>query len=62
MRTEERPFSVKEALAAREAFITAATAFVLPVVEIDGIPIGDGRPGPVARAFRALYIEEALKS
>jgi D-alanine transaminase len=62
VRTEERPFSVKEALAAREAFITAATAFVLPVVEIDGVPIGDGRPGPVARAFRALYIEEALKS
>ena len=62
VRTEERPFTVKEALAAREAFITAATAFVLPVVEIDGVPIGDGRPGPVARAFRALYIEEALES
>jgi D-alanine transaminase len=62
VRTEERPFTVKEALASREAFITAATAFVLPVVEIDGVPIGDGRPGPVARAFRALYIEEALKS
>jgi D-alanine transaminase len=61
VRTEERPFSIREALAAREAFITAATAFVLPVVEIDGVPIGDGRPGPVARAFRALYIEEALK-
>jgi D-alanine transaminase len=60
--TEERPFSVKEALVAREAFMTAATAFVLPVVEIDGVAIGDGRPGPVARAFRALYIEEALKS
>jgi D-alanine transaminase len=60
--TEERPFSVKEALAAREAFITAATAFVLPVVEIDGVAIGDGRPGPVARAFRELYIEEALKA
>jgi D-alanine transaminase len=62
VRTEERPFSVKEALVAREAFMTAATAFVLPVVEIDGVAIGDGRPGPVARAFRALYIEEALKS
>ena len=62
VRTEERPFSVAEALAAREAFITAATAFVLPVVEIDGVPIGDGRPGPIARAFRALYIDEALLS
>jgi D-alanine transaminase len=59
---EERPFSVAEALAAREAFMTAASAFVLPVVEIDGISIGDGRPGPVARSFRELYIEEARKS
>lgn len=59
---QERPFSVAEALAAREAFMTAASAFVLPVVEIDGVTIGDGRPGPMARKFRALYIEEALKS
>ena len=47
---------------AREAFMTAASAFVLPIVEIDGVAIGDGRPGPVAARFRALYIEEALKS
>lgn len=59
---EERPFSVMEALRAREAFMTAASAFVLPVVEIDGVMIGDGRPGPVARAFRGLYIEEARNS
>ena len=59
---EERPFSVAEALYAREAFMTAASAFVLPIVEIDGVPIGDGRPGPVANRFRALYIEEALNS
>ena len=59
---EERPFSVAEALSAREAFMTAASAFVLPVVEIDGVAIGDGRPGPVARKFRALYIEEARRS
>jgi D-alanine transaminase len=58
---EERPFSVAEAYAAREAFMTAASAFVLPVIEIDGIGIGDGRPGPIARRFRALYIEEARK-
>lgn len=58
---EERPFSVAEALAAREAFMTAASAFVLAVVEIDGIAIGDGRPGPMARSFRSLYIEEARK-
>ena len=59
---EERPFSVAEALSAREAFMTAASAFVLPIVAIDGVPIGDGRPGPVANRFRALYIEEALNS
>jgi D-alanine transaminase len=58
---EERPFTVAEAREAREAFISAASAFVLPVVEIDGQAIGDGRPGPVARAFRRLYIEEARK-
>jgi D-alanine transaminase len=59
---DERPFTVAEALRAREAFMTAASAFVLPVVEIDGVAIGDGRPGPVARAFRDLYIEEARNS
>jgi D-alanine transaminase len=59
---QERPFSVAEALAAREAFMTAASAFVLPVVEIDGVKIGGGAPGPMARKFRALYIEEARKS
>jgi D-alanine transaminase len=58
----ERPFSVAEALSAREAFMTAASAFVLPIVAIDGVPIGDGRPGPVANRFRALYIEEARNS
>jgi D-alanine transaminase len=59
---EERPFTVAEAREAREAFLSAASAFVLPVVEIDGKSIGDGRPGPVAKEFRRLYIEEARKS
>jgi D-alanine transaminase len=59
---EERPFDVAEALSAREAFMTAASAFVLPVVEIDGVGIGDGRPGPLARRFRELYLEEARKA
>jgi D-alanine transaminase len=62
MPLEERPFSVAEALAAREAFMTAASAFVLPVVEIDGVPVGDGKPGPVSRVFRRIYIEEARKT
>ena len=59
---EERPFTVIEAMGAREAFMSAASAFVLPVVEIDGAKIGDGRPGPVALEFRRLYIEEAMRS
>ena len=62
MSLEERPFTVAEALAAREAFMTAASALVLPIVEIDGIPIGDGKPGGIARTFRSLYVEEARKS
>jgi len=59
---EERPFTVAEALEAREAFLTAASAFVLPVVEIDSVPIGTGEPGPVAAEFRQLYIDEAQRS
>jgi D-alanine transaminase len=62
LRVEESPFTVEEAINAREAFLTAASAFVLPVVEIDGHAIGDGVPGPVARAFRAHYITEARAS
>jgi D-alanine transaminase len=49
---EERPFTLEEAHAAREAFITSATQIVMPVVRIDGHPVGDGKPGPVAMALR----------
>lgn len=58
MRIVERPFTVAEAQAAREAFITAATALVTPVTSIDGAPVGDGRPGPIARALREAYLEQ----
>ena len=57
---EERAFTLEEAYAAREAFVTSASTFVLPVVEIDGRRIGSGEPGPIARRLRALYIEAAL--
>ncbi len=57
-----RPFTVDEALAASEAFITSASTLCQSVVRIDGRPIGDGTPGPVAMRMRALYIDFARKS
>jgi D-alanine transaminase len=56
---EERPFTVEEALAGREAMLTSASNFVVPIVRIDGHPVGDGQPGPIARRLRELYIEMA---
>lgn len=58
---EERPFSPHEAYAAKEAFITSASSFVLPVVKLDGRPIGDGRPGPITRRLREIYIDFARR-
>jgi D-alanine transaminase len=52
---EERGFSLDEAYAAREAFITSATQTVMPVVRIDGRPIGDGKPGQIAAALRREF-------
>jgi D-alanine transaminase len=56
---EERAFSTAEALNAREAFITSATQGAMPVVKIDGKPIGDGRPGPVTRGLREAFYTAA---
>jgi D-alanine transaminase len=56
---DERPFTPAEAIAAREAFITGAGALVLPVVAVDGKPVGNGAPGPLAMRLRRLYIERA---
>ena len=56
---EERPFTVADALAAREAFLTSATQIVMPIVKIDGKPVADGRPGPVARALRQAFHHHA---
>lgn len=52
---EERPFTVREAQAAREAFVTSASATVMPVVRIDGQPVGDGQPGPLTRRLREKF-------
>jgi D-alanine transaminase len=58
-RLDERPFSVTEARAAREAFLTSTTADLLPVVRIDGNPVADGKPGPLSRKLREAYLTHA---
>jgi D-alanine transaminase len=59
LRVEERAFSVEEALAAKEAFITSATVFVQAVVSIDGKTIANGKPGPMTDRLREIYVEFA---
>jgi len=62
MEVEERPFTIEEAKAADEAFITSASAFVMPVVEIDGTALGAGTPGPIATRLREIYLDEMRKA
>ncbi len=59
---EQRPFTIAEAQGAREAFFTAASAFVTPVTSINGVSVGDGRPGPVALRLRELYMKQAREN
>jgi D-alanine transaminase len=59
---EVRPFTVEEALAAREAFFSSATTIAMPVVSLNGRRVGDGRPGPVTLALRREYRERAERS
>ena len=61
-RLVERPFTAEEAKAAREAFLTSTTADLLPVVRIDGAPVGDGTPGPLSRKLRAAYLAHAASA
>lgn len=62
MEVEERPFSLEEAMNADEAFITSASMFVMPVVEMDGAPIGTGAVGHVASRLREIYLDESRKT
>lgn len=62
MQVEERSFSIAEAQEADEAFITSASAFVMPVVEVDGKAVGKGTPGPVAARLREIYLDESRKA
>lgn len=52
----EGGFTPSDVLAAKEAFLTSATNFVMPVVSLDGEPVGDGRPGPETLALRGAYL------
>lgn len=62
MEVEERAFTIAEAQDADEAFITSASTFVMPVVEVDGKAVGTGTPGSVAIRLREIYLEESRKS
>lgn len=62
MEVEERPFTIEEAKSADEAFFTSASAFVMPVVEIDGAALGNGTPGPVSKRLREIYLDESRKT
>ena len=62
MEVEERAFTIEEAKQADEAFITSASTFVMPVVEIDGMTLGEGVPGPVATRLREIYLDESRKA
>lgn len=59
IRFVERPFTPAEAAEAREAFVSSATSFVTPVVKIDGRPVGEGVPGPIARRLQEEYLRHA---
>jgi D-alanine transaminase len=59
VKIEERLFTPHEAYAADEAFLTSASQFVMPIVEIDGKRVGGGQPGPITRKLRELFLEEA---
>ena len=62
MKVEERAFTMDEAKAADEAFITSASTFVMPVVEIDGEAVGTGQPGAVTARLREIYLDEMRKA
>jgi len=62
IKIEERPFTIEEAKEAKEAFITSASSFVCPVVEIDGAQVGEGVPGAMAKRLREIYIDESRKA
>ncbi len=62
LKLKERPFTIEEAYAAKEAFMTSAGNFVAPITVIDDKAIGDGKPGPVAQRLREIYLDHARRT
>ena len=62
IRLEERPFTLEEAMNAREVFISSATTFIWPVISLNGKVIGGGVPGPVTGKLREIYVAEAMRA
>jgi D-alanine transaminase len=62
LRIEERPFTVEEALAAREAFLSSATTLATPIIAIDGHQVANGHPGSVTLSLRQAFFDIAEKS
>ena len=58
----DSPFTIKEAQQADEAFVTSASAFVMPVVQIDGASVGSGKPGQIVARLREIYLDEMRKA
>jgi len=56
----ERPFSKAEVLGAREVFYTSASTIAVPVIEIDGVSVGGGIPGPVFRSLYDAYLQDVM--
>jgi D-alanine transaminase len=59
---EQRAFSRAEVVRAREAFLSSSSSFVLPITRIDGKPVGEGKPGPMTRRLREIYVAAALEA
>jgi D-alanine transaminase len=59
LKVEERLFTVEEAKAAKEAFLTSASSFVTPIIGIQDHTIGDGKPGPHTRRLQEIYMDLA---
>ena len=62
MKVEERAFTIQEAQNADEVFTTSASGFATPVIEVDGVKVGNGKPGEVTDKLRNLYIDEHRKT